>query len=152
MPTVAEQEYYLKSQLANDEYRNNLAAKAAAQLNAQLTYENQLEMARRTGVGGNAPGPGRDWMLAPKSAGGGGYDPGYGGGSGIDEGWHGGVMAPTYKKISRNNLNKTTKQIRAAIYTPKKSKDLTKSQKIVIAEMFGKQIVTKPTKKQKTPR
>jgi hypothetical protein len=57
-----------------------------------------------------------------------------------------------YKKTPKNNLNKTTKQIRDAIYIPKKSKALTKSQQIVIAEMFGKQTVTKPTKKQKTPR
>jgi hypothetical protein len=93
-------------------------------------------------VAGGGQGPGRGWMLAPKSAGGGGYDPGPGPQAIVPT-----YMMP-YKKTPKNNLNKTTNQIRAAIYTLKKPKDLTKSQKIVIAEMFGKQIVTKPIKNQ----
>ena len=136
MPTVAEQEYYLKSQLANDEYRNNLAAKAAAQLNAQLTYENQLEMARRSGMGGNS----YSYEGADAAA--------------INEAYRNrpikGAVVPTYmmpteyRKTPRNDLTKTAKQVQSAIYTPKKQKALTKSQKIVIAEMIGKQITTKP--------
>jgi len=62
------------------------------------------------------------------------------------------AVVPTYmmpyKKSPRKNPIKTIKQVQSAIYTPKKPKALTKSQKIVIAEMFGKQITTNPKKKQ----
>jgi hypothetical protein len=88
-------------------------------------------------VAGGGQGRGRGYEIMY-----GGYDPGSGPQAIVPT-----YMMP-YKKTPKNNLNKTTKQIRAAIYTPKKQKALTKSQKIVIAEMFGKQIVTKPIKNQ----
>jgi hypothetical protein len=144
-----EQEYYLDKSVQNNLTRN---ANEAAQEQAKMIKmggmkDPNAEKPYPWGqVAGGGQGPGRDWVLAPKSAGGGGYDPGPGPQAIVPT-----YMMP-YKKTPKNNLNKTTKQIRAAIYTLKKPKDLTKSQKIAIAEMFGKQIVTKPTKKQKTPR
>jgi hypothetical protein len=139
-----EQEYYLDKFVQNNLTRN---ANEAAQEQAKMikmggmkdpNAENPYPWGQ---VAGGGQGRGREYEIKY-----GGYDPGPGPQAIVPT-----YMMP-YKKTPKNNLNKTTKQIRAAIYTLKKPKDLTKSQKIAIAEMFGKQIVTKPTKKQKTPR
>jgi hypothetical protein len=129
-----------------DAQRNAISQRDTNAFNAQFEGKGTPYLQPKPAWGmyaGSGQGMGREYEIKY-----GGYDPG----SGSQKGTPDNPFAGMYKKLMCKNLNKTTKQIRAAIYTTKKPKDLTKSQKIVIEEMFGKQIVTKPIKNQKPRR
>ena len=133
-----EQEYYLDKSVQNDLTRN---AKEAA-------YE-QAKMIKMGGMKDPYAEKPQQWGIY----GGGGQGDTYG--ERVNEEYRNRPIIPTpemYQKTPHKNLMKTIKQVQSAIYTPKKPKALTKSQKIVIAEMFGKQITTNPKKKQKIRR